>query len=112
MLEFVCYSLVWIFAIYGFIEVLKVIAYTFIKTPIKQNGELHIIIGVKNCENNIESFIRTFFSKILNYNNVGCQKVIVVDMNSTDNSRCILKKLNEDYSFEYKELQSKESEKL
>lgn len=104
MLEFVCYSLVWIFAIYGFIEVLKVIAYTFVKPPVKPNGELHIIIGVKNCENNIESFIRTFFSKILNYNNAECKNIIVVDMNSTDNSKNILKKLNEDYSFEYKEL--------
>lgn len=104
MSEFIYYSLVWIFAIYGFIEVLKIITYTFIKYPLKSKGELNIIIGVKNCEENIESFIRILFSKILSFNNINCKNIIVVDMKSTDNSKEILKKLNEDYRFEYREL--------
>jgi len=103
MLEFICYSLVWIFAIYGFLEVLKIIFFTFMKMPTNSNG-IHILIGVKNCENYIETFLRTFYFKILNYNNTKDNSIIVVDMNSTDNTKNILKKLNKDFGFEYKEL--------
>ena len=104
MLEFLCYSFIWICAIYGFIEILKVIFYTFIKTPKIENCKIHIVIGVKNCENNIESFLRTFFYKILNCQKLDINEIVVVDMNSTDNTKNILKKLNEDYDFEYREL--------
>ena len=67
MLEFLCYSFIWICAIYGFIEIFKTIFYIFIKTPKLEDCKVHIIIGVKNCENNIESFLRTFFNKIFRF---------------------------------------------
>ena len=105
MLEFLCYSFIWICAIYGFIEILKVLFYTFIKTPKIENCKIHIIIGVRNCENNIESFLRTFFNKILNYQKLDINEIVVVDMNSTDNTKNILTRLNKDYDFEYRELE-------
>jgi len=104
MLEFICYSLVWIFAIYGFIEVLKVLYYTFLRPSNLDNTGIHIIIGTKNCENQIESFIRSFFFRVSENRNLETNRVVIVDMNSTDNTKNILKKLNEDYDFEYKEL--------
>lgn len=106
MFEFICYSLVWIFAIYGFIEILKILYYTFImKMPKISNTGIHIIIETKNCENQIESFIRTFFFRITENKILDSNRVVVIDMNSTDNTKSILKKLNEDYDFEYRELE-------
>lgn len=104
MLEFLCYSMVWIFAIYGFIEILKVIYFTFIRVPNIENNRIHILIGVKNCENSIEPFIRTFFFKILNYKDLDNKNIAIVDMASRDNTKNILKKLNEEYGFEFKEI--------
>lgn len=104
MLEFLCYSLVWIFAIYGFIEILKVIYFTFIKVPSIKDSKIHILIGVKNCEDSIESFIRTFFFKILNYKDLDNKNIAIVDMESEDNTKNILKKLKEEYRFEFKEI--------
>lgn len=104
MLEFLCYSLVWIFAIYGFIEILKVVYFTFIKVPNIEKGKIHILIGVKDCENYIEPFIRTFFFKILNYKELENKNIAIVDMASKDNTKNILKKLEEEYGFEMKEI--------
>lgn len=102
MLEFLCYSLVWIFAIYGFIEILKVIYFTFVKCPNLENSKIHIIIEVQNCENSIETFIRTFFGKMLDSTRAENSNVVVVDMNSTDNTKTILKRLEKEYNFELK----------
>ena len=104
MTEFLCYSIVWIFAIYGFIEVLKVIYFTFIKVPNVGDNNIHILIGVKNCENCIEPFIRTFFFKILNYKELENKSIAIVDMASNDNTKNILKKLSEEYQFDFKEI--------
>lgn len=104
MLEFLCYSLVWIFAIYGLIEVLKVIYFSFVKVPNIDNDKIHILIGVKNCENYIEPFIRTFFFKILNYKDFANKNIVIVDLSSKDNTKKILKKLKEEYNFDLREI--------
>lgn len=104
MLEFLCYSLVWIFAIYGLIEVLKVIYFSFVKVPNIDNDKIHILIGVKNCENYIETFIRTFFFKILNYKDFANKNIVIVDLSSKDNTKKILKKLKEEYNFDLREI--------
>ena len=104
MLEFLCYSLVWIFAIYGFIEILKVIYFSFIKVQNIENDKIHILIGVRDCENYIESFIRTFFFKILNYKDFEKKNIVIVDMSSKDKTKEILKKLKEEYDFDLREI--------
>lgn len=104
MIEFFCYSLVWIFALYGFIEIVKVLICTFINVKEPTNEKIHIVIGIKDAEEYVESFIRTFFYKIINSKYNDSIEVIIVDMNSKDNTNQILNMLNKDYNFELKQL--------
>lgn len=89
-------SIIWILAIYGFIEIVKTIVYYFTTTNIKENGT-YMIIAVKNQENNIECFIRNLLFRILYGKEESIKNIIITDLDSQDATMEILKKLEKDY---------------
>ena len=64
MLDFIFKGIVWVLAIYGLIELIKTIIYTYTYTNLKSNG-IYIIVAVKNQANQIEGFIRTTLFRII-----------------------------------------------
>ena len=96
MIDFILHVIFWTLALYGLFELIKNIMYLYTYTNLKSEG-IYIIIAVKNQEDKIEGFMRSFLFKIL-YGKEDCLKnVIVTDLRSTDNTKEILKKLSDDY---------------
>lgn len=96
MLEFVFNTIFWTLAIYGLFEVVKNVIYISTYTNFKSDG-IHVIIAVKNQEEKIERFLRSMLFKIL-YGREECLKnIIVADLQSTDNTKEIAKRLSKDY---------------
>lgn len=97
MLDFVLTSILWILAIYGLIEIIKTIIHIHSYPKISFDGT-SFIITVQNQESNIEYFLRLFIYKILYYN-LNIPEVIIVDLDSTDNTLNILRKFAKDFYF-------------
>ena len=58
---------------------------------------MNLIVAVKNQENHIEGFCRSILFRYLSGKRDYLNKIIVVDSNSTDNTREIVEKLEEDF---------------
>lgn len=98
MLDFVTNFVIWVLALYGLIEIIKTIYYIFTCTNIESDG-IYFIVAVKNQEEKIEGFMRSILFRIL-YGKEECvKKVIVADLGSTDKTKEIVEKLEEDYKF-------------
>ena len=96
MLDFILNGIFWVLALYGLFEIIKNIIYICTYTNLKSDG-IYIIIATKNQENKIEGFLRTILFRIM-YGKEECVKdVIVVDLDSTDDTMKILNKLSKDY---------------
>ena len=109
MVNFILTSLLWTFALYGLFEICKTIIHIHKYPKVSFNGS-SFIITVYNQENNIEYFLRVFIYKMLYYN-LNISEIIIVDLDSTDNTLNILKTFSKDFDFikvltlnEYKEL--------
>lgn len=92
---FILDTLIWVFAIYGLIEIIKEIINISKINDIEKDGIKHIIL-VKDQEKNIEGYLRTYilkknFDKI-DYN----EEILLIDLNSADNTKNIIKKLQEE----------------
>lgn len=96
MLEFVLNTIFWTLAIFGLIEIVKNIIYIKTVTKFRSNG-IYVIIAVKNQEQEIEGFMRSILFKILYGKEENLKNIIVADMESTDNTKEIAKKLSKDY---------------
>ncbi len=97
MWNFIANAIIWILALYGLIEIIKTIYYIFVCTNLESDG-MYFIIAVKNQEEKIEGFMRSILFKIL-YGKEECVKnVIIADLGSSDRTREIAKKLEQDYS--------------
>lgn len=117
MMDFILTSILWILALYGLTEIIKTIIHVHKYPKISFDGT-SFILTVKNQENNIEYFLRLFIYKILYYN-LSIPKMIIVDLDSTDNTLGILRKFAEDFYFinvltfdEYKSLLTEQKEVL
>ena len=96
MLEFVMNTFFWTLAFYGLFEIIKNIIYISTYTKFKSDG-IYVIIAVKNQEEKIEGFMRSILFRIL-YGKEECIKnVIIADLGSTDKTKEIAKKLEDDY---------------
>ena len=96
MLNFILSAFFWSLALYGFIEIIKIIYYYFTYTNSKPDG-IYIIIAVKNQEEKIEGFLRSILFRFL-YGKEECIKdIIITDLNSLDDTKVILEKMNKDY---------------
>ncbi len=96
MLEFVFNTIFWTLALYGFFEIIKNIIYIFTYTKMKADG-IYVILAVKNQEEKIEGFLRSILFKILYGREEYLKNVIVADLESTDNTKEIAKKMAKDY---------------
>ena len=65
---------------------------------LKEDG-IYIIIAVKNQEERIEGFLRSILFKILYGKEEFIKDIIVTDLNSTDNTKEIVKKMSIDYEY-------------
>ena len=113
--DFVLTSILWILALYGLWEIIKTVIHIHRYPKISFNGT-SFIITVHNQENNIEYFLRLFIYKILYYN-LEIPEIIIVDLDSSDNTLNILRKFAKDFYFinvltldEYKNLLTMQKE--
>ena len=96
VMSFIINAIVWTLAFYGLFEIIKTILYISIHTNLKSNG-IYMIIGVKNQEEEIEGVLRSIVFKILYGREEKIKDIIVADLNSNDNTKQIIQKLEEEY---------------
>ena len=98
MVDFILNTLLWTLALYGLIEIIKSVYYICTYTNLSTDG-IYLIIATKNQEEKIEAFIRSVFFRIVYGKEENIKDVIVVDLDSEDNSLEILKKLQQEYQY-------------
>ncbi len=96
MLQFILNTIFWTLAIYGLFEIIKEVIYISTYTKFKSDG-IYVIIAVKNQEEKIEGFLRSILFKILYGREDYLRNIIVADLNSSDSTKEIAKKLSKDY---------------
>ncbi len=95
-MEFIAHTIFWTLALYGLFEIIKNIIYITTYTKFKSDG-IHFIIAVKNQEEEIEGFIRSTMFKVLYGKEEYLKNIIVADLESTDKTKTIAKKLEKEY---------------
>lgn len=95
-MELLLNTIFWTLAIYGLFEIIKNIVYLCTYTQLRSDG-IYLIIAVKNQEEKIEGFLRATLFKILYGREDYFKNVIVADLQSTDNTKEIAKKMSEEY---------------
>ena len=95
-MDFILNTIFWTLALYGLYEIIKNIIYINTYTRFKSKG-IYLIIGVKNQEEVIEGFLRSILFKILYGREEYFRNIIVADLESTDNTKEISKKLSKEY---------------
>ncbi|MBR2786777.1 MAG: glycosyltransferase [Clostridia bacterium] len=97
MIDFLVNCLFWICALYGFIEIIKNIIYIHSCSRINTDG-INMIVAVKNQEDKIEGFLRSLNFRILYGKEDSIENVIVLDLDSTDNTKDIVSSLSTEYT--------------
>jgi len=77
-------------------EILKTIINIFTKIDIKPNG-VYMILAFKNQEDKAEGIIRTFLFRYIYGKDDILENIIITDLDSSDNTKEVLKKLKTDY---------------
>ena len=95
-MEFIFKTIFWTLAFYGLFEITKNIIYIFTYTKLRSDG-IYLIIAAKNQENKIECVLRSILFKILYGKEDYFKNIIFSDLESTDNTEEIVKKLSEEY---------------
>ena len=95
-MDFILNTIFWTLALYGLFEIIKNIIYITTYTRLKSDG-IHFIIAVKNQENEIEGFIRSTLFKVLYGKEDYLKNIIIADLQSTDKTKTIAKKLEKEY---------------
>lgn len=103
MLNFVVQLIIWILCIYGFFSVIQ--DCVNFNTYRKLEENIKFVMTVKNVENGIEEYIRELTYGRNFYNNL-----VVIDMDSTDDTLEILHKLERE-KFNMKVLEKEEGKK-
>lgn len=96
MESYILSGILWVLALYGLFEIIKTIIYTYTYTNLKSDG-IYVIIAAKNQEKKIEGFLRSFLFRLIYGKEESIKDVIVVDLNSTDETKQILEKMSNDY---------------
>ena len=99
MYEILFKTAITFFVIYALIDILTRF-YRFLTSENKQQGELFIVIKVKNQENNLECIIRSVIWNFLAHNGgTNVPNILIVDLGSEDSTSLIAEKLCDDYEF-------------
>ena len=64
MWDFIFNAIIWVLALYGLIEIIKTIIYTYTYTNLNPNG-IYVIIAVKNQADKIEGFLRALLFRVI-----------------------------------------------
>lgn len=96
MKEFIMNGILWTFAIYGFIEIVKTIV-SEITYNQKNTKGIHLVIAVKNVADRIEGLLRPILFKNICERGELPNDIIITDLGSTDETKIILNKLKKDY---------------
>lgn len=94
-MTFILEVFVWVLALYGLLEIVKDLINISKINDIEKKGIKHLMF-VKNQEENIEGYLRTYLLKRVVDNKIYNDDVLVIDLESTDNTKKILKKLEEE----------------
>lgn len=97
MMDFLANCVLWVCAIYGIIEIIKNIFYIKACNSINPNG-IHLIVAVKNQEDKIEGFLRSLNFRLLYGKEDNIEDIIVLDLNSSDNTKHIVDNFANDCS--------------
>ena len=89
MLETIVYIFIWCFCVYGIMSLLQDLHRNHTYKKIEENVKL--IMTVKNVENGIENYVRELSCGRNFFNNL-----VVIDLDSADNTVEILKKIEKD----------------
>lgn len=95
-MQFVLNAILWVLALYGLFELIKTIIYTYTYTNLKADG-IYVIVAAKNQEKKIEGFLRSLLFRVLYGKEELIKDIIIVDLNSKDETKEILEKLSNDY---------------
>ena len=96
MVDFKINCFIWVCALYGLFEILKTIFYIHSCSNIKSDG-INIIVAVKNQEDQIEGFLRSLNFRILYGKEDSIENIIVLDLNSDDNTKCIVENFSSEH---------------
>ncbi|MBR6033257.1 MAG: hypothetical protein IKP28_00650 [Clostridia bacterium] len=96
MLDFIFNVIFCTLAIYGLIEIIKNVYYTFTYANLKPDG-IYIIVAVKNQEEHIEGFLRNFLFRVIYGKEEMIKQILVADLGSEDNTKEIIDKIGCDY---------------
>ena len=94
--DFVLNTILWTLALYGLFEIIKTIINIYTYTNLKSDG-IYVIIAVKNQENKIEGFLRSFIFRVIYGKEEYIKNIIVTDLDSKDETINILNNLQKDY---------------
>ena len=94
-MELVISVIIWTLALYGLFEIIKNILYICTYTKLSING-IYFLVVVKNQEENIEGFLRSLLFRII-YGKEEVKNILVVDLNSKDNTKKIVENLEKEY---------------
>ena len=96
--EFIINTIIWTLALYGLFEIIKGITYMYTYTKFKNNGT-YLLIITKNQEEYIENFLRTILFKIAYGKEENINNIIAVDLNSTDKTKEIIKRIAQENEY-------------
>lgn len=94
-METVISVIIWTLAIYGLFEIIKNIIYICTYTNLNSKGT-YLMVAVKNQEESIECYLRNLLFRII-YGKEEVKNILVVDLNSKDNTKKIVEKLEKEY---------------
>lgn len=94
-MELIISIIIWTLALYGLFEIIKNIVYICTYTKLNTNG-IYLLVVVKNQEENIEFFLRNLLFRII-YGKEEVNNILVVDLNSKDNTKKIVENLEKEY---------------
>ena len=94
--NFIFNTVLWTLALYGLFEIIKTIINIFTYTNLKSDG-IYVIIAVKNQENKIEGFLRSFLFRIIYGKEEFLKDIIITDLDSSDETPVILNKLQKEF---------------
>ena len=98
MWDFIINGIFWVLALYGLFEIIKTIIYTYTYTNLKSEG-IYFIIAVKNQEEKVEGFVRSILFRFLYGKEENIKDIIIADLDSTDGTSEILKRLGKEYDY-------------
>lgn len=107
MIYFLLNIMLWTLALYGLIEIIKTIvySYTYSSRGINDSDGIYVIIATKNQEENIEGFLRSDLLNALygNKDNIKdftyIKDILVVDLESNDKTKEIVERMSKENDY-------------